>query len=87
MVSGKLETQWDVKYVGTDPAGRFLYEMTQDFDYKKAVFEGGTYWLEYRAEDDWEYVWDGSGDYFDAVTVTEFEGLVVLIDPSMPVRR
>lgn len=85
MVSGKIEAQWAARYVGTDPEGRFLYEMTQDFDYRKAVFEGGTYLLDYQAEDEWGYVWVGSGDYFDAVTVTESEGLVVLIDPSMPV--
>ncbi len=86
MDSGKLDASWKAKYVGEGTDGRWLYEMTQDFDLKKAVFESGTNWLYYEAEDDWYFEWIGSGDYFDVESAVDFDRVVVgVVNPYEPI--
>lgn len=85
MYSGKLDAKWVAKYVGEDTDGRWLYEMTQDFDWKKAVFESGTNYLHYQAEDDWYHEWVGSGDYFDTEATGRMDALVRVVNPHEPI--
>lgn len=81
MYSGKLDATWEAKYAGQDADGNWLYDMTQDFDWKKAVFESGTQWLHYQVEDDWYFDWVGSGDYFDTAAIGQMDALVRVINP------
>lgn len=83
MASGKLDAKWKAKFIGFDDDGAWLYEMTQDFVWKDAVFEGGTNYLHYVNEEEWWREWVGSGEFFDLVAgdVT-FDVVVRVVDQS-----
>ena len=73
MYSGKLDAKWKAKYVGEDEDGNWLYQMTQDFDWKNAVFESH--------DDD-----SGpTGDYFDVESAADMDALVRVVDPYGPI--
>ena len=82
MTSGELKAKWKAKFVGVDADGAWLYEMTQDFDWKNAVFEGGTNSIHISTDGDWSREWVGSGEFFDLVAGDiEFDVLVRVVNP------